>query len=178
MTAHQGNVPQQLANIARIGNAGAAPNNCHRDLVKKLKDRCKVPQPLLAELPFKSGQAYQSVSLPHEMFSWLFHNQHEHWMELCMPGGPTQLEQFWDKFQHHQLAKGNSFSFSKKSIPIAMHGDGVPTVGIGKVWGKLMEVYSWQPLLAKSGTKKSTFLIWLALGQESDALCFSCVTEG
>ena len=50
----------------------------------------------------------------------------------------------------------------KFSVPVALHGDGVPTVGIGKCWGKLMECYTWHGCLSKGGTKTTHILIWTA----------------
>ena len=38
----------------------------------------------------------------------------------------------------------------KKTIPIMIHGDGTPTSGIGKSWGKSADFISWSSMLAFS----------------------------
>ena len=48
---------------------------------------------------------------------------------------------------------------SAKQIPIAVHGDGVPIVGKGKIWCKSSWVYSWSSLLSEAPTKDKQFYI-------------------
>ena len=46
-----------------------------------------------------------------------------------------------------------------KKVPLAMHGDGVPITGLGKIWSKTAWVYSWCSLLSDAATKDKQFLI-------------------
>ena len=48
----------------------------------------------------------------------------------------------------------------KASHPHFFHGDGVPTTGVGKSWGKSLNVFDWGSLLARGPTKQIVFWIW------------------
>ena len=161
-------VPKRLLKLSELGTRGAHSANVHRDMCSLLEPECPVPQPVQLQLPFNSGQAYQSILLPHEMFSWLYASKPETFADLFMPGGEAVLQDFWAHFQNHPCMDSNDFITSKPDwqktcLPLAMHGDGVPVTGLGKVWGKAFEVYSWHGLLCRDGgTKFATLLIWAA----------------
>ena len=81
-----------------------------------------------------------------------------------IPAGEPGMRFFWDKFQQHpcmELATWTSHpSFPHKCIPLGLHGDAVPTTGVGKVWAKMQLCFSWNNLLKIGGTKATNFLIW------------------
>ena len=42
-------------------------------------------------------------------------------------------------------------------IPLGVHGDGVPVVGIGKAWSKVLNVWSWFSLIGVGNTRSKMF---------------------
>ena len=61
-------------------------------------------------------------------------------------------------------------NFRKFGIPISMHGDGTPTTGLGKAWGKMADGISWHSCLCRAGqSKANNFIIIMML----DALLIS-----
>ena len=53
----------------------------------------------------------------------------------------------------------------RRAIPIFFHGDGVPTTGVGKSWGKTLNVFDWGSLLARGATQQIVFWIWSVFAQ-------------
>lgn len=47
---------------------------------------------------------------------------------------------------------------AKKCVPVVIHGDGFPCMGIGKSWGKVMDSWQWSSMLTNA---KSKFCVWL-----------------
>ena len=70
------------------------------------------------------------------------------------------IPKFWEAIRHHPLLNGHVVKrqprWNRRCIPISVHGDGVPVTGVGKSWGKSMEMLSWASCLA-SGATLSTF---------------------
>ena len=68
--------------------------------------------------------------------------------------------------QDHPLLDGHPVlgvrRWTHRAIPISVHGDGVPVTGVGKAWGKSMEVLSWASCLA-AGTTLGTFNLIYAI---------------
>ena len=50
--------------------------------------------------------------------------------------------------------------FKSKCIPLTVHGDGTPMTGIGKAWGKSIDVWSWTSMLHKGPSALTMFLIY------------------
>ena len=36
-------------------------------------------------------------------------------------------------------------------VPLSLHGDGTPALGVGKSWGQMADFFSWSSLLAWCG---------------------------
>ena len=74
------------------------------------------------------------------------------------------LEEFWDAisssgsplFADHPVRHKDL----RRAVPISLHADGVPTVAVGKAWGKSLDVFSWNSLVGAGGTKDTNFLVW------------------
>ncbi len=46
-------------------------------------------------------------------------------------------------------------------IPLSLHGDGTPSMGVGKSWGKVADFFSWASLLVTCGhSEMNRFLIY------------------
>ena len=72
----------------------------------------------------------------------------------------SKLRHFWDEMEDHPLLVGHPVrarrNWKSLCVPISIHGDGVPCVGVGKSWTKSMELLSWASCVA-SGTTMNTF---------------------
>ena len=84
--------------------------------------------------------------LPHEMFSAIFHFYPKVWLSSIMPSKET-LKKFWGAVSGHPQMKEHPLHgrahFQESTIPVAVHGDGVPITGIGKGWSRVMTLFSW-----------------------------------
>ena len=78
------------------------------------------------------------------------------------------MQKFWQNFSKHPAMLDSALklhpSFPKKCLPLGLHGDAVPTVGVGKTWAKMQLCFSWHSLLRHQGSKASSFLIWSVPG--------------
>ncbi|CAE7463162.1 unnamed protein product, partial [Symbiodinium sp. CCMP2592] len=165
----ESDVPGRLKKLAEIGTAGAHSNNCHRDLMAYLPGKCKLPRPFQEVLPFKTGQSAQAFMLPHEVFSALYHHYPGYWQASFLPGGVPALQAFWKHFDKHPCMADGTLAdkddFRKTCLPLALHGDAVPTTGLGKVWAKLLQTFNWHCMLCRGGSKATLFLVWSVFEQ-------------
>ena len=156
-------IPQLLQTFASIGTCGKNSNNWHKDLMKLISRKTMVCPPLQVNIALKDGLYLQSIMLPHELFHCMWERYNAFFQSL-IPAGEPGMRFFWDKFQQHpcmELATWTSHpSFPHKCIPLGLHGDAVPTTGVGKVWAKMQLCFSWNSLLKIGGTKATNFLIW------------------
>lgn len=71
--------PTALQKLASLGSAGAHSQNCHRDMASLVKGKSCLPSPLQEKFNMKNGLYLQSIMLPHEMLSALWH----HYKDYC-----------------------------------------------------------------------------------------------
>jgi hypothetical protein len=131
-----------------------------------------VPPTLSAELvsvPMASknprGYELQDIAFidPHVAFS-RFHEDNHLWKQFLAPSDDA-LEEFWNgqlraespRLQNHPMMSVPNWK--RIFVPLFLHGDGVPVVGVGKSWGKSMDSYNWGSILAQGTTKMVNFLI-------------------
>ena len=50
--------------------------------------------------------------------------------------------------------------FQKKMVPLALHGDGTPVIGIGKIWSRQLTICSFNSLLGHGATKDMQLHVW------------------
>lgn len=85
------------------------------------------------------------------------------------PGAPGRIEAFWRAmvgtplFQNHPVQHREGFR--NLAIPISLHTDAVPVVGVGKSWQKSMDCYSWSSLLGSGTTIDFMFFVWAVFTQ-------------
>ena len=79
-------------------------------------------------------------------------------MEKYIVPDIATLSMFWAAMQHHPQLAGHPLlqrdEYEKLAAPLGIHGDGVPVIGIGKGWTRMMTMFSWSSLLAKGPTKE------------------------
>ncbi len=167
---------EDLRRLAQIGSRGALANNAHRDIMA-FTTGVNMPEPCAVSMPFKAplGDRMQSDPVPHEMFASLYHNYPDAWKKYIVPD-TARLGLFWAAMQHHPQMAGHPLlqrdQYDKLAVPLGIHGDGVPVVGIGKGWCRTMTMFSWSSLLAKGPTKEVCYYIWSVF----DRLC--CAADG
>lgn len=152
-----------LQKIASVGCGGQYQNKCYSDLMKNLPMRIHIPVPTLTKLPFSCGDLLQGLLLPHEMFSALHHHYPSAWSKFVVPS-QERLESFWrTNSLHPSFAARNLDSrpeYRRFCVPLSLHGDDVPVVGVGKAWCALLTVFSWTSMCGLGSTKESQFFIW------------------
>ena len=157
-------LPQWLSKFAALGSDGVHPNNMHAELLRMFEPQSSVPKPLVVHLDFKGQHALQSLMLPHELFSALYHYYPSTFQKHFMPGGHEQVSKCWSKFAQHPSMEGHEIfalkNYKHRALPLNLHGDGVPITGKGKVWVKMMLTLSWTGCLAEGSSKDTCNLIW------------------
>ena len=166
LVAGQSNL-QDLERIASIGSAGRYPNKCYADLLRAVPFKVSIPMATPCKLTFKEslGDLTQHVLLPHELFAALFHAYPSIWRTSIMPN-VERLEQFWEQNSGHPAFQESEIrhirQYHQLVIPLSLHGDGVPVVGVGKAWSQVMTTFSWRSLISSSTatTQHTQFLIY------------------
>ena len=154
--------------LAGIGHAGRYPNNCRRDVQRKYSGNM-LNEPLRTTMPMVTlskqflAAAEQDIFLPHVLFSDIHNNYPQAWRDRICPS-TDKLEEFWAEMQGSPQLLGHPITslpnYQSRAIPLALHGDGVPVTGVGKVWGKSLDVFSWCSLLGTGLTIEFTFYIY------------------
>ena len=100
--------------------------------------------------------------LPHELFSVIYHSYKAVWSKTVAPSVDT-VKKFWHAVRLHPQMQDHPMkakpSWNERTVPIAVHGDGVPIVGVGKAWSRMMTHYSWYSLIGQG--KTSSMLMWI-----------------
>jgi hypothetical protein len=137
--------------LANMGTKGLFPANMYRDLMKNHIEPTGFSPPGSFYLPLKVGptdirRVHQAIILPHVWFADMYHNHPDAFKSRVAPG-EASLERWWHDMESHPIMRSNPFEgrpeYRQRCIPIRIHGDAVPVVGTGKVWQKMMDVYSW-----------------------------------
>ena len=149
--------------VERLGKI-AQGRNALRAVYGELATACPLPQPYKVEMPFKDGTFMQSILLPHEWFSAMYDNQ-QAW-RTCILQDDSKLPQFWNLFEKHPCMQQHPVkrrrNFKNLAIPISMHGDEVPVVGVGKIWARSALSFSWCSLINNAlGGKGDDIMIYL-----------------
>ena len=162
-----GDAPE-LERVARIGDSGALPNHCNRDL-QNILTRTHLPDPYCFNLVCKTSQPgvhaplQFSCLLPHEWFAAV-HSHYKPFFDKHICAGTDDMEAFWRDVAAHPVLRDNVATevpdWRSKFIPISLHGDGVPVKGVGKSWSESFTSWSWASVIAPSGTTlQANFLI-------------------
>ena len=154
-----------LRALASIGTNGTHPNKCHADLMAKAEKVSSLPDPYRLSIPFAPalGEVLQGILLPHEMFSAIFHH-YPNTFKKCILNSEDSLNAFWNSVSQHPQMRGHPVKeiegYKKRCIPLGMHGDGVPIVGLGKGWSRVMSLFSWYSLVGQGQTREILFWVW------------------
>ena len=140
--------------LGDIGSKGAYPNHCWRDLQKLLP----VPQPpqlhrlLFPMKHFSMGKfaSHVPMLLPHIVFAAIYEHYPVMWDRIIYGSRGTCIN-FWKSVSGSQHFAAHPVrhreNFEERCIPLKIHGDGTPVTGLGKGWGKLVDIFSVSSLL-------------------------------
>ena len=167
-----------LKDLAKVGSHGLFPNNVWRDFLNALP---KPKLPALHELrtPMKHpvlGLFFKPtyMMLPHELFAAIYTSFPRIWGDSIF--NLQKCRSFWNSvkggahFLTHPVRSRSNFS--TKCVPLRLHGDGTPAVGIGKSWGKMVNIWSMSSMLLVGPTILRNFMLW-AIHQ-----CLQCTLAG
>jgi hypothetical protein len=144
--------------LAGLGNFGKHSQNIHRDLVAFLGEPDS-PPPFevditiknLKPLPDEDAVRMQKMPffLPHVEFAHFYSQKKQVFTEFMLGGSgfDSRIAKCWDTVKRNRDPKLidhpmlERASYTKLAIPISVHGDAVPCVGVGKaghVWSKCL----------------------------------------
>ena len=154
--------------LAGIGNKGAHPNNCWRDL-QNLLPVPNLPKLHMLLLPMKHstlGKFVHNVPmlLPHTLFAAIYEHYPVMWEKIiyCSRGA---CQKFWGavrgspQFASHPVR--HRAGFEDHCIPLKIHGDGTPVTGLGKSWSKMVDIFSVSSLLVCGPTILRNLMMFL-----------------
>lgn len=159
---------QDLDLVASLGAEGKYPNNINKELMAKLGG-INISEPLQVDMPMLTRskefriQNHQKLLLPHTVFSDLYNNYPAAWRDRVLPS-TAKLNEFWREMEDSPALANHPVkqipNWQSRAIPISIHTDAVPVTGVGKTWGKSVDVYSWCSLLGRGSTLEFNFYIW------------------
>ncbi len=147
-----------LVKLANLGTKGRHKNNINAQLLAALPP-AQIPINYF-KVPLKiPGHALpqpceQAALWPHHVFAALYHKSKTAFHLRVCPGG-DRLESFWKSQEGHpnfaRLAHllRDRPNWRRKAVPIKLHGDGAPVVGVGKSWGKSQDFVSWGSMVVQ-----------------------------
>ena len=154
--------------LAAMGSNGSYSQNIWRDFLRLLP-KPKLPRLQLVRLPLvhsSLGRFKKSVPmlLPHTLFSAIYEHYPLMW-EKIIYGGRLQCRRFWSavegspQFASHPVR--HRVGYEEKCIPLKIHGDGTPVTGLGKSWGKMVDIFSVSSLLIYGPTILRNLMMFL-----------------
>ena len=154
--------------LGGIGSKGAYPQNCWRDF-QKLLPVPKLPKLHMLRLPMKHsslGKFFNKVPmmLPHTLFACIYEHYPVMWDRIIYGSRGTCIK-FWKSVSGSQHFAAHPVrhrvNFEERCIPLKIHGDGTPVTGLGKGWGKLVDIFSVSSLLICGPTVLRNLMMFL-----------------
>jgi len=156
--------------MAQLGDWGKHNGNYHRNLLRKLGSP-QSPEFIYAKIWCKSGKpdeennTVREISFPlmppHVLLDYLFTNHRARFDDLLFGEAfnEEKLEDFWrtvtelrdPRLKNHPMVHREGWS--KRAIPIAIHGDAVASVGVCQTGTTSYDSYSLQSLLCRAPTQ-------------------------
>ena len=154
--------------FASMGTKGTYANNIWRDF-KALLPEPKLPKLHDVLLPMVHNvlgvfRRKVPMILPHELFAAIYKHYPDMWNKIIY-GGSEHCKQFWNSvrkgphFQQHPVRTRENFE--TQCVPLKLHGDGTPVTGLGKTWGKLVDIFSLSSLLVYQPPVLANLLVFL-----------------
>lgn len=164
--------PRDIQLLAEMGGREARPGDINKQIRQRFRAKVQICEPSsfgisLLRRPgaFAAYLAQCSIMLPHILFSCLYHKFPSLFKDLIVDGRDT-LRAFWrsqranPQLVNHPIVE-NPEDYRCSAVPIALHGDGVVMVGLGRKWARASDVLSWRSLVATNEKPtNANFLIW------------------
>lgn len=163
------NIDESLVAVARLGAWGKHPANVQRDLLRWLGDP-QPPKAMTVIIPIKvakpgrlpiAANVETGVLLPHAEFSSLYLKNREVFNKFMLgleQDAPNTVEVFWQGCLERQDPRLSGHEMQARprwrelAIPLALHGDAVACVAVGKPGTKSMDTVSWASVLSAGTT--------------------------
>ena len=141
-------------------------NKMHAEILTKANASCRLPNQFFCHINFKApyNRTLQAMLLPHALFSTIYHHYPNAWRQIMLPN-VDKVREFWTlqkvhpAFRQHPVLQSCPH-FAQKMVPLALHGDGTPVIGIGKIWSRQLTIFSFNSMLGKGLTKDMQLHIW------------------
>ena len=152
--------------LERVAAAHASLNvsRCMYSLLEQ--ESASMPAPVSLEIPFLNGPQLTSILLPHEYFAAAYTHP-ALWTASILPDS-NKLESFWETMAAHPMMLDHPWHARpdgrQKCVPLAMHGDEVPVMGVGKIWSRSALVFSWFSIFAQGSGSSSAEVMFYAWG--------------
>jgi hypothetical protein len=160
-----------LHKLARLGDYGKHKGNVHRDLLALLGEP-STPEAIHAPIPCRVAKAAMGESdvkptsmpfnCPHLVMEHLWQHHKERFDDLFFGGAYDKdlLTDFWKevtkrrdpRVANHPMCMREGWA--ERAIPIVIHGDAVPCVGVGKSGSKSFDCYSIQSVCARGSSAR------------------------
>ena len=140
--------------------------NMSMAITTAMKKISNLPEGMTVDMPYKNTSAPSTIYLPHELFAYLF-SVPALWAR-CIVSSLGDLRKLWGVFKNHPCMENHPCKqdpdYMSTTVPLLMHGDEVPVIGVGKVWCHSALQFSWTSILASGCTgatlEESLFYIW------------------
>ena len=146
--AHEGYVFPDLQKLASLSQGRTVPRFVH----SRLAQTDLLPQPCLVDIPFADGAHLSGIIMPHELFASIYKTE-AMWKKILLPDS-LKLPSLWDALDAHPALQNHPVKRKRdyriRVLPLTMHGDEVPCMGIGKIWSRSVLNFSWCSLLANA----------------------------
>eukprot|EP00435_Cladocopium_sp_Y103_P022459 s3931_g5.t1 len=159
--AREGKVYPDLERLANLQQG----RNVMRQIFSQLRKATSLPEPLKVPMPYTDGLQDTFILLPHEWFAAMSEDDYN-WQRTICPDG-NRLPDFWNAFEDHPAMLRHPMkriaNWKSKFLPISLHGDEVPVMGVGKIWCRSVLAFTWMSMLANGlGSQMSdiVFYIW------------------
>ena len=103
------------------------------------------------------------MNLPHIVFAWMYKNNRQHFDQFFMGSctTPQSRRAFWKELSARQDPRLTQHSMKKRTgwdsaaIPLSLHGDAVPVLGVGKSNTRSFDAYSLQSIFPAAPPSQS-----------------------
>lgn len=147
-SAAEGKIFPKLKNLASLSHG----RNALRQVNGMLAKESSLPMPKEISMPYTTGPALAHICLPHEYFAAMFEDKQQ-WHDCILPDIEA-LPRFWQNFQHHPCMDKHPVKkqkdWQRRVLPLSVHGDEVPVIGVGKIWCRSVLSFSWCSLVANA----------------------------
>ena len=187
-------IPTTLKKLMSLGTNGRHPGNIAKQLVTWLGEPQFVATtnfPIRVKVTKARGGRMSITTLdspfllPHLIFAHMYRNTNNKFREKFLGpevGREARLEHYWSEVERlgdprlHDHPMTKIANWKTRCVPIAVHGDGVPVIRVGRAGSASLEAISMQSLFAEGPTARVKILLYSMF--ENNKLKDSAAGEG